>query len=499
MIIAATYNIIYVLMKIISIAVDFPSYWLKSNFYFNKHIIEAVNGSGKSTCFNIIVSMFTNKLWNSPIPAWSASVKYLDWTESRLVDGIWYHPQWLIDIKSNPILQLDATLAKFIKVGDFFKWMSTPEQRQEITKLLNIDEQKYIDAIIPGYYSNYSRDLRAEIKLIEWQESILLKDIEKHQYEVIQFENTYGKHFVLPEEPNQSDIVTELLERYNNECNAVIASRYEIAIRNEKRQDLIDLHNTLNDSIALFDQQLSALRQEYLDVVKTDWHCQTCWSPISHTIRKEQIAAKANDLKSKRQQLLEKLENMDPIPEKEEAPNLMPSKTLKEICEYYGKPYEFVSSTSSLDTMKEKISHYHFHKDLLEKKSRQLIDLDADGKRETLDKVLEAKKQYTEYLQQTLSSMPHVSWVAIELFKQKKNGTQEETFVVTLDGVPMSQLSNGQSLYCQFAIAHMFAKVLGIPFILFDEAGTLSEETYQRIITNSQCQVLFARATPFIV
>lgn len=490
-------------MKIISIAVDFPSYWLKNNFYFNKHIIEAVNGSGKSTCFNVIVSMFTNKLWNLPIPTWSASVKYIDGTESRLVDGIWYHPQWLIDIKSNPILQLDATLAKFIKVGDFFKWMSTPEQRQEITKLLNIDEQKYIDAIIPGYYSNYSRDLRAEIKLIEWQESILLKDIEKHQYEVIQFENTYGKHFVLPEEPNQSDIATELVERYNNECNAVIASRYEIAIRNEKRQNLIDLRDTLNDEIAWLNQQLDELREEYLNVVKSDSHCPTCWGPISSTVRKEQIVSKANDIKAKRQQLIEKLVekfgSVDAIPEQEEAPNLMPSKTLKEICEYYGKPYEFVSPSASLDTMKEKISHYHFHKDLLEKKSQQLIQLDADGKRETLDNVLEAKKQYTEYLQQTLSSMSHITWVAIELFKQKKNGTQEETFVVTLDGVPMSQLSNGQSLYCQFAIAHMFAKVLGIPFILFDEAGTLSEETYQKIITNSQCQVLFARATPFIV
>ena len=52
-----------------------------------------------------------------------------------------------------------------------------------------------------------------------------------------------------PMDPNQSDIVTELIERYNNECNLVIASRYEIAIRNEKRQDLIDLRDTLNDQI----------------------------------------------------------------------------------------------------------------------------------------------------------------------------------------------------------------------------------------------------------
>ena len=63
----------------------------------------------------------------------------------------------------------------------------------------------------------------------------------------------------------------------------------------------------------------------------------------------------------------------------------------------------------------------------------------------------------------------------------------------------MSELSNGQALYCQFALSHMFAQILNIPFVLFDEAGTLSEETYQRIITNSDKQVLFARATPFKV
>jgi len=52
--------------------------------------------------------------------------------------------------------------------------MSTPEQRQEITKLLNIDEESFIGTIVPGYHSNMPRDLRADIKLAEGQESILL-------------------------------------------------------------------------------------------------------------------------------------------------------------------------------------------------------------------------------------------------------------------------------------------------------------------------------------
>ena len=66
---------------------------------------------------------------------------------------------------------MDNTLAKFIKVWDFFKWMSTPEQRQEITKLLNIDEESFIGTIIPWYHNNMARDLRADIKVAEGQES----------------------------------------------------------------------------------------------------------------------------------------------------------------------------------------------------------------------------------------------------------------------------------------------------------------------------------------
>ena len=486
-------------MNIIYIDIDFPSYKIKNRFYFNKHILEWVNWCGKSTCFNVIISMFTNKLCNSIIPMWSAVVKYDDWSESRLIDTVWYHPEWLNTIKSHPLLMMDNTLAKFIKVWDFFKLMSTPEQRQEITKLLNIDEESFIGTIIPWYHNNMARDLRADIKVAEGQESILLWDIEKHQYEVIQFENAYGKHYVLPEEPNQSDITTELIERYNNECNTVIASRYEIAIRNEKRQDLIDLRDSLNDQIAWFNQQLDELREEYLDAVKSDSHCPTCWGPISSTVRKEQIASKANDLKAKREQLVEKLGSIDAIPEKEEAPNLMPSRTVKEICEYYSYTYVETSPHTSIDTMKQKISHYHFHKDLLSQKTEQLRQLDPDTKRKQLDTLLSAKQTYTQHLEDVLKTLKQLPWVDIQLFKTRKNGTQDETFLVTYNNVPMSELSNGQALYCQFALSHMFAQILDIPFVLFDEAGTLSEETYQRIITNSDKQVLFARATPFKV
>ena len=147
--------------------------------------------------------------------------------------------------------------------------------------------------------------------------------------------------------------------------------------------------------------------------------------------------------------------------------------------------------------MKQKISHYHFHRDLLAQKTEQLRQLDPDTKRKQLDTVLSAKQTYTQHLEDVLKTLSQLPWVDVQLFKTRKNGTQEETFLVTYNGIPMSELSNGQALYCQFAIAHMFAQILNIPFVLFDEAWTLSEETYHKIVTYSDRQVLFARATPF--
>lgn len=481
-------------MNIIYIDIDFPSYWIKNRFYFNKHILEWVNWCGKSTCFNVIISMFTNKLCNSIIPMWSAVVKYYDWSESRLIDTVWYHPEWLNTIKSNPLLMMDNTLAKFIKVWDFFKWMSTPEQRQEITKLLNIDEESFIGTIVPGYHSNMPRDLRADIKLAEGQESILLWDIEKHQYEVIQFENTYGKHYVLPEEVNHSDHQLELMDRYQKECNAVIATRYEIAQRNMVRERKHKELENINIRKASKEEMLIKLRAEYSST--KDGVCSYCWSVMSADKYKEHIIREANAIKDEIAKLLQESNSYE-ISAYEDEPNLMPSKTYKEVCEYYWEQFVPVDSTSSIDTMKQKISHYHFHRDLLAQKTEQLRQLDPDTKRKQLDTVLSAKQTYTQHLEDVLKTLSQLPWVDVQLFKTRKNGTQEETFLVTYNGIPMSELSNGQALYCQFAIAHMFAQILNIPFVLFDEAWTLSEETYHKIVTYSDRQVLFARATPF--
>jgi hypothetical protein len=55
--------------------------------------------------------------------------------------------------------------------------------------------------------------------------------------------------------------------------------------------------------------------------------------------------------------------------------------------------------------MKQKISHYHFHKDLLSQKTEQLRQLDPDTKRKQLDTLLSAKQTYTQHLEDVLKTL----------------------------------------------------------------------------------------------
>lgn len=495
-------------MFITHIEVDFPTFGIKDTFYFPKHFIEMDNGKWKTTAFNIIISMFTGKFCNmNKYPEWSAIVHFINDEVARLMDGVWYLPQFLIDINNGPLLTMDPTLAQFIRVGDFFKWMSTPEQRREITKLLWVDEEWFMKGLIPDYHPNLSRDLKAELKASQWKEEIILSDIEKYQAQVIAFQKKYSPETIdaiLQEDVStQSSINTyqEYIDKYHAECNEHMVHIIKQRQLAEKVVEACVWRLKLIQDINSCKSEIELMRSDY----NKERLCPTCNTKLSVTDSnkvlvdqagkmKKQIEILENDLVSIEHQLMRV--GTVVIPEQ------LPSLTTKEICERYWVAYvsDTWASNQWLIAFKEELSSYNFALNLVTDKSEQLKQIDSISLEIRIKDIENAKKKYTEHLELQLKAMPRLPWVEIELFKYLKNGKMEETFNMTLNGKPLAELSNGQSQYCYYSIALLFATILNIPYVLFDEAGTLSQDTYKNITSiKSDKQTIFARATTFNV
>lgn len=99
------------------------------------------------------------------------------------------------------------------------------------------------------------------------------------------------------------------------------------------------------------------------------------------------------------------------------------------------------------------------------------------------DKVLlssidSAKKLFTKNLQDDIKEFN----LEIELFKEQANGKLVESFIISLNGKPYGELSNGNKLLLQIRMALAFIKKLGLDFILIDELGTMSQGNFDMVV-----------------
>lgn len=117
------------------------------------------------------------------------------------------------------------------------------------------------------------------------------------------------------------------------------------------------------------------------------------------------------------------------------------------------------------------------------------------------DKVLlssidSAKKLFTKNLQDDIKEFN----LEIELFKEQANGKLVESFIISLNGKPYGELSNGNKLLLQIRMALAFIKKLGLDFILIDELGTMSQGNFDMVVQEVYpMQMIIARATPFVI
>lgn len=175
----------------------------------------------------------------------------------------------------------------------------------------------------------------------------------------------------------------------------------------------------------------------------------------------------------------------DPV----EVPERPGDKTLGEKALAVGMELEFTSQ----EELRRK-ADYESAKSTLASKEEELRKLGELDIKEKLELISKTKFAFTTELNETVKALG----LEIELFKTQKNGDVVESFVVSKNGIPYADLSNGNKAVLQFKVAKVFAEKLGVPFVLMDEVGTLSNESLKEILTDSgDVQVIMARATPF--
>lgn len=132
-----------------------------------------------------------------------------------------------------------------------------------------------------------------------------------------------------------------------------------------------------------------------------------------------------------------------------------------------------------VNTIEERsaVSQYDNNKRELELKESQLKKLGEINDKVLLSSIDSAKKLFTSELQESIKEFN----LEIELFKEQANGKLVESFIISLNGKPYGELSNGNKLLLQIRMALAFIKKLGLDFILIDELGTMSQDNFDMV------------------
>lgn len=105
---------------------------------------------------------------------------------------------------------------------------------------------------------------------------------------------------------------------------------------------------------------------------------------------------------------------------------------------------------------RDAVSQYENNKRELGLKEDQLKKLGEINDKVLLSSIDSAKKLFTKNLQDDIKEFN----LEIELFKEQANGKLVESFIISLNGKPYGELSNGNKLLLQIRMALAFIKKL---------------------------------------
>lgn len=462
------------------IEIDYPDFGVKLERDFTPgiNLIEEKNWYGKSTILNTILSLYSKKYPGlRTLPSGIAKL-YADDKVYMMSKGMWVG----LDETPNPLI-------RFCLPGEFFNLGSTTEQRKAIIDLLQIDYPAFMKASVPEWHDNIEKEIKDRMKQNEGREDVILNDITRLRSAVIAFE----KNPVVLEDNSQ-----ELFKEYNDWHAKQNAERTSIMNENNaivrQKNDLQNMINRDKQAILTHEESIQKLRDKRDAVKKSE--CPTCKQkvPFDQSVI-DNIVANANTLRATiekhNQSIASHQAELDSLETKPVPNEVMYTTDPHQRAKILGKVLKFNTNEE-----RDAVSQYENNKRELSLKEKQLKDLNELNDKVLLASIDWAKKTFTANLQESIKEFK----LEIELFKEQKDGKLVESFIISLDGKPYSELSNGNKLLLQVRMALAFIKKLGLNFILIDELGTMSQDNFDMICQETvDMQMIIARATPFVI
>lgn len=462
------------------IEIDYPDFGVKIERDFTPgiNLIEEKNWYWKSTIINTVLSLYSKKYPGlRTLPSGIAKL-YADDKVYMMSKGMWVG----LDETPNPLI-------RFCLPGEFFNLGSTTEQRKAIIDLLGIDYPAFMKGAVPEWHEDIEKEIKDRLKQNEWREDIILKDITRLRSAVI----AYEKNPIVLEDNSQ-----ELLQEYNawlakqNSDRTAILNDNNAIVR--QKNELQAMINRDKQAIATHEDSIQRLRDKRDSIKKSE--CPTCKQTVPFDQKAiDDIVANAETLKA----AIAK-HNTSILSHQTELDTLDTKPVPNEVM-YVTDPFaraKILGKELKVNTNEERdaVSQYENNKRELDLKETQLKKLGEINDKVLLSSIDSAKKLFTSNLQESIKEFN----LEIELFKEQANGKLVESFIISLNGKPYSELSNGNKLLLQIRMALAFIKKLGLDFILIDELGTMSQGNFDMVVQEVwSLQMIIARATPFVV
>lgn len=462
------------------IEIDYPDFGVKIERDFTPgiNLIEEANGYWKSTILNTILSLYSKKYPGlRTLPSGLAKI-HADDKVYMMSKGMWVG----LDETPNPLI-------RFCLPGEFFNLGSTTEQRKAIIDLLQIDYPQFMKGAVPEWHEDIEKEIKDRMKHNEWREDIILKDITRLRSAVI----AYEKNPIVLEDNSQ-----ELLQEYNAWLAKQNATRTSVMNDNNaivrQKNELQNMINQDKRSISNYEETLQRLREKRDAIKKSE--CPTCKQTVPFDQPAiDKIVQEAESIKA----AIAK-HNISILSHQTELDTLDTKPVPNEVL-YATDPFvraKILGKELKVNTNEERdaVSQYDNNKRELWLKEDQLKKLGEINDKVLLSSIDSAKKLFTKNLQDDIKEFN----LEIELFKEQANGKLVESFIISLNGKPYGELSNGNKLLLQIRMALAFIKKLGLDFILIDELGTMSQGNFDMVVQEVwSLQMIIARATPFVV
>ena len=484
-----------------SISINYPEFWsgLKIDREFKPwiNIIEEANAYGKSTILKTIMSLYTGKFGTSKtLPEWYCSIE-TDKTKYVLSKKNWIGK----DFEDNELYLYTMPWMFFTALP------STPKQREVLVKLLWLDYVSFMKAKIDKaieWNKEYYKELSNFTDKTEDELKALLKDSLNREWVILDDITRLKSKLINKEEKDFTDVLEYRDAVGDIQKQAADHNKWLFVIQQQHQKMLSDIRNLDNNiyssdqtvkqydsQLITLNEQLEWLRSEYT-IVQDKSTCDKCGSKLPEDklkIRLDWILSTANlvkanieqainnkdklvfDIDNKTKQLNKLKSDLDlfVLPETIDTNNIeecVMKLNLNRIPKLEaGRELEYEEYLRYLNELS-------FVQNELSLKETQLKSMDSIRLQNSLDTIKWFKVMFTEFLSQETKKLP----VDIELFKENKDGSIRESFIIRKDWIEYSELSQWNKALVEIALAKVFIDKLWVQTILVDEANSLSKD-----------------------